>query len=173
MHSFIIVLIVAVYHGISYWKTSLTQQHKTDAVAVVWNFLSGTISMYLILENIARCRVQYKYSKLFSFYERNLWKRAKNFFKRLSNKSRQFSVGSYCTKYLRMDLVKFVEDSLLKIWSDMVCLSRPYHSKFFEGYLPQTSFTTLQVSEITAKYEKQVKYLSILHEATVPQLIYH
>ena len=28
------------------------------------------------------------------------------------------------TKYSRMDQVKFVEDSLSKIWSDMVCLSR-------------------------------------------------
>ena len=25
----------------------------------------------------------------------------------------------------------------LKIWSDMVCLSRPYHFKIFEGCLPQ------------------------------------
>ena len=27
-------------------------------------------------------------------------------------------------------------------------------------------------SELAAKYEKQVKYLSILHEATVRQLVY-
>ena len=33
--------------------------------------------------------------------------------------------------------VKFVKDSLLKIWSDMVSLSRPYHFKLFKGYLPQ------------------------------------
>ena len=31
-------------------------------------------------------------------------------------------LGGYVTKYSRMDQVTFVEDSLLKIWSDMVCL---------------------------------------------------
>ena len=37
-----------------------------------------------------------------------------------------------------MDQVKFVEDSLQKIWRDMVCLSiSPYHFKFFKDYLPQ------------------------------------
>ena len=35
-------------------------------------------------------------------------------------------------KYSRMDQLKFVEDSFLKIWSDMVCLGRPYHLKFFK-----------------------------------------
>ena len=41
------------------------------------------------------------------------------------------------TKYSRVDQVKFVEDSLSKIRSDMVCLSRPYHLKIFKGSLPQ------------------------------------
>ena len=41
----------------------------------------------------------------------------------------------YGAKYSRMNQVKFVEDSLQKIWSDMVC--RPYHFKIFEGCLPQ------------------------------------
>ena len=36
-----------------------------------------------------------------------------------------------------MDQVKFVEDNLYKIWSDMICLGRPYHFKFFKGCLPQ------------------------------------
>ena len=36
-----------------------------------------------------------------------------------------------------MDQVRFVEDSLIKIWSDMVYLNRPYHFKFFKGCLPQ------------------------------------
>ena len=36
-----------------------------------------------------------------------------------------------------MDQVKFVEDSLYKTWSDMVCLGRTYHFKFFKGCLPQ------------------------------------
>ena len=35
--------------------------------------------------------------------------------------------------YSRMDQVKFVKDSLLKTWSDMVCLGR----LFFKGCLPQ------------------------------------
>ena len=37
------------------------------------------------------------------------------------------------TKYSRMDQVKFVEDSLWKIWSDMVCLGRSYHFRFLEA----------------------------------------
>ena len=41
------------------------------------------------------------------------------------------------TKYSRMDKVKFVKDSLEKIWSDMVCLSRSYLFKFFKDCLPQ------------------------------------
>ena len=44
------------------------------------------------------------------------------------------SVGS---RYSRMDQVKYMEDSLWKIWSDMVCLSRPYHFKFFKACLLQ------------------------------------
>ena len=36
-----------------------------------------------------------------------------------------------------MEKVKSVEDSFLKIWSDMVCLDRQYHFKFFKGCLPQ------------------------------------
>ena len=36
-----------------------------------------------------------------------------------------------------MDGVKFVEDSLKKVWSDIICLGRPYHFKFFKGCLPQ------------------------------------
>ena len=36
-----------------------------------------------------------------------------------------------------MDRVKFKEDSLLKIWKDMVSLSRSYPCKFFKGYRPQ------------------------------------
>ena len=39
----------------------------------------------------------------------------------------------------KMDQVKFVEDSLRKVWSDMVCLSRPYNFNFFKGCLPQIS----------------------------------
>ena len=40
---------------------------------------------------------------------------------------------------LRLDyiLVKFVEDSLYKIWSDIASLSRPYHFNFFKGCITQ------------------------------------
>ena len=43
------------------------------------------------------------------------------------------------TMYSRMDQVKFVEDSLQKIWSDIVCLGRPYHFKVFKDCLPHVS----------------------------------
>ena len=41
------------------------------------------------------------------------------------------------TKSSRMDYIKFVEDSIWKIWRDMVCLRRPYRFKFFKCFLPQ------------------------------------
>ena len=41
------------------------------------------------------------------------------------------------SRYSRMDQVKFVEDNLSKISSDMVRLRRPYHFKFFKGCLPK------------------------------------
>ena len=41
-------------------------------------------------------------------------------------------VKTYGTKYSSMDQVKFVKDSLEKLWSDMVCLSRPYNFKFLK-----------------------------------------
>ena len=41
------------------------------------------------------------------------------------------------TKYSRMDQIKFMEGSLLKIWRSMFCLSRPYSFKCFKGCLPQ------------------------------------
>ena len=43
----------------------------------------------------------------------------------------------YGSRYSRMDQLKFVEDSLQKIRSDMVCFGRPYHFKFLKGCLPQ------------------------------------
>ena len=36
-----------------------------------------------------------------------------------------------------MDQVQFAEDSLEKIWRDIVYLRRPYPFKFFKGCLPQ------------------------------------
>ena len=41
------------------------------------------------------------------------------------------------SRYSRIDPVKFVENSLLKNWTDMVCLGRSYHFKYFKGCLPQ------------------------------------
>ena len=54
-------------------------------------------------------------------------------------------VDVYGSRYSKIDQVKFVEDSLQKNWSDMVCLGRsslgrPYHFKFFKGCLPQILF---------------------------------
>ena len=45
--------------------------------------------------------------------------------------------GTNESRNSRMDQTKFVEDSLSKMWSDMVCLGRPYHFEFFKDYLPQ------------------------------------
>ena len=42
--------------------------------------------------------------------------------------------------YSRMDQIKFVEERLQKILSDMICLNRPYHFQFFKGYLSQILF---------------------------------
>ena len=47
---------------------------------------------------------------------------------------------SFMTKYSRKERLKSVEDSLQKIWSEMVCLSRPYHLKIFLR-LSSTNFT--------------------------------
>ena len=44
--------------------------------------------------------------------------------------------GSW-SRYLRIDQVKFVEDSFQKIWSDMVYIGRPYYFKIIKGYVPQ------------------------------------
>ena len=42
------------------------------------------------------------------------------------------NVWSTCgTKYSRMYQVKFAEDSLYKVWRDMVCLSHVYHHVFW------------------------------------------
>ena len=43
----------------------------------------------------------------------------------------------YGAKYSRMDQVKFVEDSLYKVWRVWSALGRLYPVKIFEGCLPQ------------------------------------
>ena len=53
------------------------------------------------------------------------------------NGARRYLTDKFDTKYSRVDQVNFVEDSLYKIWRDMICLSRPYLFKFFKGCLPQ------------------------------------
>ena len=44
---------------------------------------------------------------------------------------------SLLSMYSKMDQIKFVEDSLYKVWKDMVCLSRPHHTKFFKDCISQ------------------------------------
>ena len=41
------------------------------------------------------------------------------------------------SRYPRIDQVKFAEYSLLKNWSNMVCLGTPNYLNFFKGCLPQ------------------------------------
>ena len=48
-----------------------------------------------------------------------------------------FSNGLNGSGKSRMNQVKFVEDSFLNIWSNMVCLNRPYHFKFVKSCFPQ------------------------------------
>ena len=48
-------------------------------------------------------------------------------------------VTIFGTKYPRIDQVKLKENSLQKFLSDMVCLGRACHFKFFKGCLPQIS----------------------------------
>ena len=45
--------------------------------------------------------------------------------------------GLHEADYSRMVQVEFVEDSLSKIWRDIVCLSRTYPFKIFNGCLLQ------------------------------------
>ena len=49
-----------------------------------------------------------------------------------------WQIGLYGSRFSKMDQVKFVEDSLKSIGSNMICLGRPYHFQYFKGCLPQT-----------------------------------
>ena len=53
-----------------------------------------------------------------------------NFLMNLKNRFVPITNG---TRYSRMNQEKLVEDSLYKIWKDMVCLSAPYYVKFLKG----------------------------------------
>ena len=69
-----------------------------------------------------------------------------------------------------MDQVKFVEDSPWEMWSDMVCLGRPYHFRFFKGCLPQiilgpflntlTHLRHCQLSTMKLFYKKAVNWFT-------------
>ena len=53
-----------------------------------------------------------------------------------------------------MNQIKFVEDSLYKVWKDKVCLSRPHHIKFFKGCLSQILLFQF-LNTLTHKHCKQ------------------
>lgn len=57
----------------------------------------------------------------------------------------------YRARYLRMDQVKFVEHSISKIWSDMVCLSRCL------SYLPQILLGPFSDTWIIFVWKKYLK----------------
>ena len=63
-----------------------------------------------------------------------------------------------------MNFVKFLRTTILleHLWS-LVAASD----------VLQICLTRFHTSEITEKYEERVKYLSILHEVSVRQLVYH
>ena len=42
------------------------------------------------------------------------------------------------TEYSKMGQVKYMEDSLKEIWSDMVCFKRSYHFNFLKVSLPKS-----------------------------------
>ena len=69
------------------------------------------------------------------------------------NKSRPKRKGmnEWVQVFRRVDQVKFVEDSLQKIWRDIFCLSRAYPFKFFKGCPPQILLCPLlhTLSQIT------------------------
>ena len=48
------------------------------------------------------------------------------------------------TKYSRVDQVKFVEDSIWKIWRDMIFLSRPYPFKFLKAAFHKFCLSALE-----------------------------
>ena len=56
--------------------------------------------------------------------------------------TRKFQKNYQClleTNYSRMDQLKFLEESLKKIWSDLVCLNRSCHFRFCKSCIPQIS----------------------------------
>ena len=55
----------------------------------------------------------------------------------LTNLKNRFVPITNGTRYSRMNQEKLVEDSLYKIWKDVVCLSAPYYVKFLKGVFHQ------------------------------------
>ena len=71
-----------------------------------------------------------------------------------------------------MDQVKIVEDNLWKIWSDMICLSRPYPLKFFKDCLPQFllgPFLNNLIQIWTLKPKEKTKYTVSHHLYNLPK----
>ena len=63
--------------------------------------------------------------------------------------------------YSKMELVKLLEDSLWKTWSDKVCLNRPFHSKFFKGSLLGPHLNTFSyLSEANTFQWSQLYFIS-------------
>ena len=76
----------------------------------------------------------------------------------------------YGSRYSRMDQVKFVEDSLQKIWDDMVCLSRPYHLRFFKGCFPQILLDPF-VNTLTHIFSVQIGFL-LKKSISLPSILF-
>ena len=53
----------------------------------------------------------------------------------------------------KTDHLKFAEDTLEKMWSDLVFLNKPYIFKFFNGCLPQI----LHGQFLNAMYDKIIR----------------
>ena len=77
-----------------------------------------------------------------------------------------------------MGQLKFVEDSLEKVCSDMVSLSRPYHFKFFRGCLPQIVLGPFlnTLTQMTCKKQRKIKQeilslMTFLHKGKIVQKI--
>ena len=124
-------------HDIGYLKYTTSDKNKVDKkyiknIIIIITF-SPALCYYVVdVSPISLCT---------TFSTSNLWEGAlrttdREHYCQLSWKLGLF-VSWYGTEYSRMDQVKFVEDSLSKIWRDMVCLSRPYPLSFPEGCLPQ------------------------------------
>ena len=79
------------------------------------------------------------------------------------------SPKTFGSRYSSMDNVKFVEDSLWKICSDVVCLVRPYNFKFFKSCLPQILLVHSWITWPIC-YEKKLKVDEITYPASLKDI---